>query len=122
MSKSVFVFDGELTTRRLYEVVLGGRGIQTETFEDTASGLGQLKAGVRPNLILLDIRLPDMDGLLFLEKLKNDSITRSIPVVLVSAFTQQSLVLRGIKAGAADYIRKPFHPQEFGDRLMRHLA
>lgn len=122
MAKSVFIFDGELSTQRLYELVLSRRGVRIETFSDVASGVGQLKAGARPDLILLEIRLPDMDGLLFLEKLKSDGMTRSIPVVLVSAFTQQSLVVRGIKSGAADYIRKPFHPREFSDRLMRFLA
>lgn len=121
MVKSVFVFDGELTSRRLYEVVLGARGVRTEVFGDFMSGFGELKSGARPDLIVLDLRPPDMGGFVFLEKLKGDTMTRSIPVVLVSAFTQQSLVLRGVKSGAADYIRKPFHPQEFGDRLMRHL-
>jgi len=73
------------------------------------------------DLILLDIMMPGIDGLQVLRKLKANSGQKSIPVVLLTALAQENVVIQGIKLGAADYIRKPFHPTELVKRLSKHL-
>lgn len=67
----------------------------------------------RPDLILLDLMLPNMSGLEVCEKLKGDPATRTIPVVIVSARGADADVITGLEAGADDYIIKPFHPPSF---------
>ena len=59
-----------------------------------------------PDLIFLDIRLPKMDGLVFLEELRKAERTRNIPVVIVSNYSEQELVSRGLQLGALEYLIK----------------
>jgi CheY-like chemotaxis protein len=61
-----------------------------------------------PDLILMDLRMPRMDGYEACRRIKSDPKTRHIPVLLISAHSQQDDIKKGIEAGAADYIRKPF--------------
>ena len=66
----------------------------------------RLLAEQMPDLIFLDIRLPRMDGLVFLEQLRKDDRTRNIPVVIVSNYSEQELVSRGLQLGALEYLVK----------------
>jgi DNA-binding response OmpR family regulator len=59
-----------------------------------------------PDLIFLDIRLPKMDGLVFLEQLRKSDRTRNIPVVIVSNYSEQELISRGLQLGALEYLVK----------------
>ena len=63
-----------------------------------------------PDLILLDIMMPEMDGYQVLEKLKGDSSLRHIPVIMISAVDEMESVSRCIQLGATDYLIKPFNP------------
>ncbi|MDO9478923.1 MAG: response regulator [Pseudohongiella sp.] len=74
-----------------------------------------------PVLILLDVMMPDMDGYQVLEQLKNDSITREIPVIFVTALDSQRDQLSGFRLGAVDYITKPIMPQVMLARVRTHL-
>lgn len=70
-----------------------------------------------PNLILLDIMLPDIDGFTILEKLKSDNTTQNIPVVMVSANDRPDDIKKAIKLGALDYITKPIGINKLYDRV-----
>ncbi len=72
--------------------------------KDLFAGLEELK----PDLIILDIMMPEMDGLKVLTRLRENSDTASIPVILLTALVQYEEVLRGYKMGADYYITKPF--------------
>ncbi|MEY4766590.1 MAG: hypothetical protein RI907_3263 [Pseudomonadota bacterium] len=74
-----------------------------------------------PDLILLDIRMPDMDGYAVLAQLKADAATRDIPVMFISALSEVSDEARGIALGAADYIAKPFSPDLLRLRVRTQL-
>jgi diguanylate cyclase (GGDEF)-like protein len=71
-----------------------------------------LKAALtgRPDLILLDITMPDLDGYEVCRRLKADPLTQGIPVIFITALTDAADETRGLELGAADYITKPFHP------------
>lgn len=75
----------------------------------------------RPSLILLDISLPEMDGIEVCRHLKSDPITQDIPVIFLTASTEQERILAGFKAGAVDYITKPFLHDEVIVRIRTHL-
>jgi len=70
-----------------------------------------------PDLVLLDLMLPGMDGLEVCRKLKEDPITRAIPVVMVTAKGEESDIVLGLGVGADDYIPKPFSPKELLARM-----
>jgi len=79
-------------------------------------------ADPRPDLILLDIMMPGMDGFEVCSRLKSDPKTRDIPVIFLSALDDTSSKLRGFAAGAVDYISKPFQPEEVQVRVNTHVT
>jgi phosphoserine phosphatase RsbU/P len=82
----------------------------------------QKAAAKAPDMILLDIMMPGMDGFEVLSQLKAAPEWRDIPVVIVSALSDQASVVRGIKMGADDYLAKPFDPTLLAARLQAGLA
>ena len=76
----------------------------------------------KPDLILLDIMMPVMDGFQVLQKLKSQEATKNIPVIILTARGQEKDVVTGFGAGAADYITKPFSFAELTARVNRVLA
>jgi signal transduction histidine kinase len=77
--------------------------------------------GKRPDLILLDLMMPDMDGLEVCRRLKTDPATRDIPVIFLTASNEMNHLVQGLEAGAVDYITKPFNPPELLARVRTHL-
>jgi len=75
-----------------------------------------------PDLILLDIMMPEMDGIELCEKLKKDPATSNIPVIFITARVDSEDVVKGFEAGAIDYITKPFNPPELLARVRTQLA
>ncbi len=80
--------------------------------------------GVRvqvPDLILLDLMMPEMDGLEVCRRLKADSSTRNIPVIFLTASNEMEQLVKGFEVGAVDYVTKPFNPPELLARVRTHL-
>ena len=76
----------------------------------------------RPDLILLDVLMPEMDGYAVIRALKNDDQTRNIPVIFITALDSAGDEERGLELGAVDYISKPFNPAIVRVRIRNHLA
>ncbi|MEG1700322.1 MAG: hybrid sensor histidine kinase/response regulator [Alistipes sp.] len=74
-----------------------------------------------PDLILLDIMMPDMDGYEVLERLKSDPSVRHIPVIFLTALHNPEDIVKGFKLGASDYISKPFNHEELITRVAHHI-
>ena len=74
-----------------------------------------------PNLILLDISMPEIDGFVFCDMLKKNAETRDIPVIFISAFNSTKDKIKGLQLGAVDYIVKPFEVEEVMLRINTHL-
>ncbi len=70
-----------------------------------------------PDLILLDWMLPGMSGIDFARKLKSDELTKSIPIIMLTARGEETEKVRGLEAGADDYVTKPFSPRELNARI-----
>ena len=74
-----------------------------------------------PDLILLDIMMPDLDGFEVCEKLKSDFLTQHIPVIFLTAKTGTEDIVKGFKLGGADYVTKPFNTEELLARINTHI-
>ena len=85
-------------------------------------GLAIAAAQPVPDLILLDVMMPDMDGYEVLRRLQANPVTRSIPVIIISALAEQEDEYRGLELGAVDYITKPVSPRIVEARVRTHLA
>lgn len=72
-----------------------------------------------PDVVVLDIMLPGMDGLEVCRKLRQQGSTSQVPVIFVSARGEEGDVVRGMDAGANDYVRKPFSPRDLVSRIRR---
>jgi diguanylate cyclase (GGDEF)-like protein len=81
----------------------------------------RLTASQRPDLILLDVMMPDMDGFEVCRQLQMDPVLREIPVIFVTAMNEAVDETRGLEAGAIDYLSKPAHPAIVRQRLRNHL-
>lgn len=81
----------------------------------------QIAKAAQPDLILLDIRMPGMDGFETIKVLKSDPATVDIPVIFISALNQVDDKVQGFKSGAVDYVSKPFQKEEVVARVSTHL-
>lgn len=118
----VLVVEDEVHIQRLIKLVLEKNQFQVDAVGNGEEALKYLsEATVKPDLILLDIMMPGIDGLSVLRTIKGNVAFKDIPVVMLTALAQENVVLQGIKHGAKDYIRKPFHPTELVQRLNKHL-
>ena len=76
---------------------------------------------IKPNLILLDVEMPEMDGYELCRILKDDPVTRKIPIIFISAFDKPDDIIKGFSIGGEDYITKPFIHEVVQARVMVHL-
>lgn len=81
----------------------------------------QIAAKARPDLILLDIMMPECDGLETCRRLKQNELTRDIPVIFITARAEVDSVVEGFRAGGVDYVVKPFRTEEVLNRVANHL-
>jgi diguanylate cyclase (GGDEF)-like protein len=116
---SVLVVDDEKHNRNLLAELLKDdcRVLLAKNGEQALQRARELN----PDLILLDVMMPDMDGYQVIQSLKKDDNTRHIPVVFVSALDSEESEERGLDLGAVDYISKPFNPSIARKRVRNHL-
>jgi len=101
--------------------LLGQAGYEVLIAEDGESALARA-AYARPDLILLDVLMPELDGFATCERLKAQRDTREIPVIFMTALADTIDKVRGFDAGAVDYVTKPFQPDELLARVRTHLT
>ncbi len=77
--------------------------------------------GCRPDLVLLDLMLPDIDGFAVCEILRRSAATAAVPIIILSAWATQDSRLLGLELGALDYVPKPFSPKDLVARVNRLL-
>jgi DNA-binding response OmpR family regulator len=105
-TNSVLIVDDESDVRELLSKFLRRRGYEVDTASDGASAIEAIR-GKRPDIVLLDIRLPKMDGLSVLEKLRDES--DGVAVITMSGSADEETARRSLELGAADFITKPFN-------------
>jgi DNA-binding response OmpR family regulator len=111
MATRVLVIDDESPIRLLCRVNLEAEGMEVLEAADGPSGLEKARAEL-PDVILLDVMMPGLDGWRVAEELLDDDRTESIPIVFLTARAELRDRARGIDLGGVDYVTKPFNPVE----------
>jgi putative two-component system response regulator len=117
----ILLVDDNPTNLQLLEATLEGRDYRLLTAREGARALS-LAAESPPDLILLDIKMPGLDGYEVCRRLKSDAATQDIPVIFLSALGETQDKVKGFEMGAVDFITKPFPPEEVIARVNTHLT
>ncbi len=122
MSKKyrILVVDDSASARNLVEDMLISIGHIPCLAENDMAALEEIGKN-KPDLILLDIMMPEVSGFQLLERLKSDSSLAPIPVIMISALDDAESIVRCVKLGAADYLAKPFFTEKLKSRIHKHL-
>ena len=111
MARKILAVDDEKSIIRLIEVNLKREGYEVVTAVDGKEALHKV-AVEQPDLVVLDVMMPYLDGFEVLNTMKKDPDTRDIPVIMLTARAQDADVFNGYKSGADCYLTKPFNPRE----------
>lgn len=117
--KKILIVDEEASYRELLREAFRDNFVVIET-ESCKEAFSLVNLNM-PELIIVDLDMPDNKGVLLCEELKEDSDTREIPVIVMTSLTQKDDILQGLEAGASDYITKPFSIPEVLARVESHL-
>jgi DNA-binding response OmpR family regulator len=112
------VVEDDLTVAGLIKFILGSEGFQVETFPDGRSAL-EAVAATRPDLVVLDLMMPGMNGYEFAQTVRSRSENQRLPIIVVTASNQKDARYEAFTAGADDFLTKPFDAREL---LMRVKA
>lgn len=118
---SVLIVDDQQRNLQVVATELSSEGFDIVLANCGQSALERVDARV-PDLILLDVMMPDMDGFEVCRQLKARPITAKIPIIFLSAADEKDIIVRAIEAGGVDYVTKPFNKAELLSRVRSHLA
>lgn len=116
----IYLIEDDNNIRELVVYTLGSVGLQAEGFATPSAFWARLRQQL-PSLVLLDIMLPEQDGLSILRRLRADAATRDIPVIMLTAKGSEMDKVKGFEMGADDYIAKPFGVMELVARVKARL-
>ena len=119
--RTVLVADDDEDILQLVSFRLERAGYKVVTAADGQQALAAAREH-QPDLAVLDVMMPGLNGYEVTRRLRADPATAAIPVILLTARVQEADVSRGFEAGADDYLRKPFSPQELRSRVQAILA
>ena len=114
--ETIYIVEDDINIREIEHYALKNSGYEVEEFESGTEFFKRLENHI-PKLVILDIMLPDEDGLSILAKIRADKKTAKIPVIMVTAKTTEMDKVKGLDSGADDYITKPFGVMELISRV-----
>jgi len=116
----IYIIEDDNSIREIEEYALKNTGYNVKSFEKAGAFFDELEDNL-PDLIVLDIMLPDENGVEIVKQLRRSPVTRAIPVIMVTAKTSELDLVKGLENGADDYIKQPFSVMEFISRVKAHL-
>lgn len=116
----ILIVDDVEANRFVLRDIISDMGYQPVLTENGMQALKMIQR-VKPQLIILDIAMPEMDGYEVCQKIKSDADTREIPIIFISAFDEPEDIVKGFELGGEDYITKPFIPEVVKVRVGMHL-
>lgn len=124
MAYNVLIVDDSLPMRAVVKKTLKASGFKVGSLFDAVNGKEALEILRREwvDLVVTDYNMPDVNGFELLSQMKADEVLKTIPVVIVTTEGSQQRVREFMEAGAADYIRKPFTPEEIRGKLSRIMG
>ena len=120
MDEQILIVDDNATNLKLLRVLLSKEGYKIRTAESAEDAMAVLKES-RPQLILMDIQLPGMDGLDLTRQLKADPDTRDIIILAVTSYAMKTDQEKALAAGCNGYVTKPIDTRALPDLLRRYL-
>ena len=120
MAYKILVVDDEPTIVRLMEFILARQGHQMLAAVNGEEALEKIRAH-KPDLVLLDIMMPRIDGYEVAQQLRADPETASLPIIMLSAKAQTEDIRRGGEVGVSAYVTKPFSPEHLVQVVTEHL-
>jgi two-component system, cell cycle response regulator DivK len=120
MNADILLIEDNAQNMYLTRFLLERRGHRVHEAVSGRVGL-EMAARIRPDLILLDVQLPGMDGHAVARALKADAVLKSIPIVAVTSYAMAGDREKCLAAGAEGYIEKPINPDTFADEIERYL-
>ena len=121
MPEKILIVDDDLDTLRLVGLLLQRKGYQITAADNGIQALEKAREE-HPDLILLDVMMPEIDGIEVLKRLRSNSDTENIPIIMFTAKSQVEDKVTGFELGADDYLTKPTHPAELTARVRTLLA
>ncbi len=119
-NSKLLIVDDIIDNIRIIASLLKSKGILVTPATSGEQALG-LSVAKKPDLILLDVQMPEMDGFEVCKKLKENPLTKNIPVIFLTARTETEDIMKGFNLGAIDYITKPINSDEVMARIKTHL-
>lgn len=116
----IFIIDDNPANVKVLSETLKSFGYKTLVAMDGLSGIQKITKA-QPDLILLDILMPEFDGFETCQRLKQSEVTRDIPIIFMTALASTADKVKGLKLGAVDYVTKPFQEEELIARIELHL-
>lgn len=110
MAETILMIDDDLDIREIVRVNLEGAGYRVLCASDGVEGLAAARDH-QPDLIILDVLMPGLDGWQVLDQLVNDPRTADRPIIMLTCRGEDQDILRGLDSGASEYITKPFYPE-----------
>lgn len=117
MTQKILIIDDEWTIQLALQARLSAHGFSVQLASDGPSGLLAAQQ-YRPDVILLDLRMPDMDGFEVLRRLRSAPETSSIPVIILTANIQDSVKQQARSAGGARFLTKPFESKDIINAIL----
>jgi len=121
MAEKILIIDDDVDTLRLVGLMLQRQGYEISAASNGSQGLAKALEE-RPDLILLDVMMPDMDGYEVARRLRKNPATQTVPILMFTAKTQLDDKVTGFEVGADDYLTKPTHPTELQSHVKALLA
>jgi CheY-like chemotaxis protein len=120
MSERILIVDDNPTNLKLVTYLVKAQGYEVDTAGDAEAALTAIAAH-RPDLILMDLQLPGIDGLELTRRLKADPTTHAIKIIAVTAYAMKGDHEKALAAGCDDYVTKPIDTRALPQTIARHL-
>jgi DNA-binding response OmpR family regulator len=118
----ILIVEDDPAVRDVVEYALSREGMETEAVSSGEAATARLFSSAAFDLVILDLMLPDTDGVTLCRELRSaDSASRDVPVIMLTARDDETSVVVGLEVGADDYVTKPFSPRQLVSRVRAHL-
>ena len=115
--KTILIVDDSPFTRKAIRRIIEPMGLDVEEAGDGVEALSHLEGGSSPDMILLDVDMPEMDGLTFLKTLRSREDLVQPPVVMCTTVNALTKIAEALESGADEYVMKPFDEEILGEKL-----
>lgn len=120
ISQSVLIVDDEPMARTLLRLMLVRAGFNVSEAENGSDALAKVKKN-RPDIVLLDVMMPGMDGFMVCESIRGNEDMADLPIIMLSAKTDLDSINRGLRLGATKYLTKPISPEDLTEHVREAL-